>query len=132
MIDIDKLVNRFLSWKLPSTVSADLISTVPTPENIELRSGTNLLTADEARQMFEYVLAEELPHPGQIANADDPITMAILDDPNWLLHKGPMPPNNLHHSDMVDVLTTSGALLKNRKASQVKWTYVTNYRLSIN
>lgn len=52
--DISALVDRFLRWPLPQSVSSDGCVTdrrYPHP-----RSGTNLLTADETRQMLEYVL----------------------------------------------------------------------------
>lgn len=50
---IDAMVDRFLSWPLPNSVRADLIAT---QQGKPHRSGTNLLTAVEARQMIEYVL----------------------------------------------------------------------------
>ena len=51
---IDKLVNRFLSWQLPKSVCSDTCVTVHNyPHD---RSGTSLLTADEAKLMLEYVL----------------------------------------------------------------------------
>ena len=51
-----RLCDRFLTWKLPASVSADLCATIPHYQNP--RSGTNLLSADEARQMVEYVFAD--------------------------------------------------------------------------
>jgi hypothetical protein len=54
-LNIKALVNRFLAWPLPQTVCADGCATnsaYPFP-----RSGTNLLTADEAEVMMRYVLA---------------------------------------------------------------------------
>lgn len=57
MINMNKLVDRFLAWPLPKTVSSDACVTdkdYPHP-----RIGTNLLTADEARQMLEYLLTPE-------------------------------------------------------------------------
>jgi hypothetical protein len=62
---IDAMVNAFLSWPLPDTFSPDggisFDRTANGKDRRELGSawwpvGTNLLTADEARQMFEYVL----------------------------------------------------------------------------
>lgn len=50
----DDLVNRFLSWELPDTACADPCATTPT--SVLHRSGTNLLSSTEARQMLEYVL----------------------------------------------------------------------------
>lgn len=49
---IPEMVNRFLSWKLPATVHPDC-GRPARPTDI----GTNLLTADEAKQMLEHVLA---------------------------------------------------------------------------
>lgn len=52
--EIDEMVNRFLMWPLPKSVCADLCAT---DKDYKFpRSGTNLLTADEARAMFEHVL----------------------------------------------------------------------------
>ena len=48
----DEMVNRFLTWKLPLSVSADQCATIP---NYVERTGTNLLTAVEARAMLEHV-----------------------------------------------------------------------------
>lgn len=51
------LVNRFLMWPLPQTVCSD---TCVTDSKYRFpRSGTNLLSADEARQMIEHLLADE-------------------------------------------------------------------------
>lgn len=52
---IDKLVDRFLAWPVPESVCSDICATT---KGYPGRTGTNLLTADEARQMIEYVLAE--------------------------------------------------------------------------
>lgn len=54
MTVVKKLVDRFLAWPLPKSVCSDTCATdkdYPHP-----RIGTNLLTADEARQMLEHVL----------------------------------------------------------------------------
>lgn len=48
--DIDALVNRFLSWPVPASVYPDGTPGKPG------RTGTNLLSALEAREMLEYVL----------------------------------------------------------------------------
>lgn len=52
VIDIQSLVDRFLEWPLPPSVCSDLCAT---EANHPHRSGTNLLSAGEARQMFEYL-----------------------------------------------------------------------------
>lgn len=51
--NIDVLVDRFLSWPLPESVCADGCAT---QRGYPHRTGTTLLTADEARQMLEYLL----------------------------------------------------------------------------
>ena len=65
---IDMLVNRFLMWKLPENFSPDCgISFKPsTPYsgdefgNSSWPIGTNLLTADQAKQMLEYILGSAI------------------------------------------------------------------------
>lgn len=54
MKNLDTLVSRFLAWPLPADVCADGCATV---QNYPHRSGTNLLTFDQARQMLAHVLA---------------------------------------------------------------------------
>ena len=65
MIDVDELVNRFLSWKLPNSVCSDgcvTIANYKAATGFE-RTGTNLLTANEAKQMLEYLLADYISQP---------------------------------------------------------------------
>lgn len=52
-----ELVDRFLTWPLPQSVASDGCATDPTFPHP--RSGTNLLTADEAEAMLVYVLGLE-------------------------------------------------------------------------
>ena len=54
---LEDMVNRFLAWPLPETVSADGCATNPAYPHP--RSGTNLLNAEEARAMLVYVLGLE-------------------------------------------------------------------------
>lgn len=56
-IDINKVVDKFLVWPLPDSVCADLCAT---KQGYPHRFGTSLLSASEAKQMFEHVLAEYL------------------------------------------------------------------------
>lgn len=59
----DEMVNRFLAWPLPASVNCDPCATQPNyPHD---RVGTNLLTAIEARQMLEHVLATASPESNQ-------------------------------------------------------------------
>ena len=65
MPDIKGMVDRFLGWKLPRDFSPDCGISFTPPANPECGPvGTNLLNADQARQMFEHVLAAaEAPKP---------------------------------------------------------------------
>ena len=56
-MNMDELVDRFLSWPLPDSVCSDLCAT---KQGYPSRSGTNLLTAVEARQMLEYLLGDKV------------------------------------------------------------------------
>ena len=59
MPKIDELVNRFLTWPVPADVYPD--GTPGQPGRI----GTNLLTADQAKQMLEHILGDAPPHEAQ-------------------------------------------------------------------
>lgn len=52
---IAELTNRFLAWPLPDSVCSDLCVT---RQGDRHRTGTNLLTADEAKQMFKHVFSK--------------------------------------------------------------------------
>ena len=52
-VNVDALVDRFLAWPLPASVCSDLCAT---KQGYPHRSGTNLLSAVEAKAMLEYVL----------------------------------------------------------------------------
>jgi hypothetical protein len=52
-LDVSEMVNAFLAWPLPASVCCDHCAHI---QGHPHRIGTSLLTADEARQMFEYVL----------------------------------------------------------------------------
>ncbi|MDO8547908.1 MAG: hypothetical protein Q7R68_11195 [Nitrospirales bacterium] len=56
-LNIDRLVDKFLAWPLPESVCSDLCAT---KQNYPHRSGTNLLSADEAKKMLEYLLRQAL------------------------------------------------------------------------
>lgn len=53
MKPIDQLVNRFLTWPVPADCHPDGTPGQPG------RTGTNLLTAEQAKAMLQHVLAEE-------------------------------------------------------------------------
>lgn len=52
-VDIDAMVNSFLGWPLPQSVLPDLCVM---NQDYPTRSGTNLLTAVEAKAMFQHCL----------------------------------------------------------------------------
>lgn len=52
--DINELVNRFLSWPLPESLCSDPCASMP---GYPHRTGTNLMTAEQAMAMFGHVLA---------------------------------------------------------------------------
>ncbi len=61
-MNIDKMVNRFLSWKLPKDFGPDagISFTQYHPyDSPHWPSGTNLLHAGQAKEMIEYLLAED-------------------------------------------------------------------------
>ncbi len=56
--DVKTATDRFLGWKLPKDFAPDAGVSFAPPTNPEWWPiGTNLLTADQAREMFEYCLA---------------------------------------------------------------------------
>jgi hypothetical protein len=69
-VDISAMVNRFLGWKLPKDFYPDAgisFKAVHEYDTPYWPTGTNLFTADQAKAMFEYVLAGQTPHPEQDA-----------------------------------------------------------------
>jgi hypothetical protein len=56
--ELHRLANRFLAWPLPDSVCSDLCVTDNKYHEKwkHKRSGTNLLSEDEAKQMLRYVL----------------------------------------------------------------------------
>ena len=72
-IDIKKVVDKFLNWKLPKDFNPDAgISFKPgynehTDHPMRHEPvGTNLFDADQAKQMFEYVLSDYISQPGEV------------------------------------------------------------------
>lgn len=71
VVDWEKLASRFLAWPLPQSVCADPCATMR--DYPHLRSGTNLLTADEAVRMLKYVLEWDALDP---SNYSKPVQKA--------------------------------------------------------
>lgn len=59
MPDITKLVNRFLSWPLPESLRSDPCASIP---GYPHRTGTNLMTAEQAKAMLEHLLIDHSAH----------------------------------------------------------------------
>jgi hypothetical protein len=80
VVSSDAMVDRFLSWPLPDSVCPDRATNDPNRLSGKYRplTGTNLLTADEARAMLTHVLAAA---PKQDAGAVD-ARMAVGDPRN--------------------------------------------------
>jgi hypothetical protein len=79
------LVDRFLAWPLPKSVRSDPCVTVDYPHQ---RSGTNLLTADEARQMFEYLFALDAPAASACPPPEGKLPCDILVPPHTVIRAG--------------------------------------------
>ncbi|MCX9024614.1 MAG: hypothetical protein OIN85_00795 [Candidatus Methanoperedens sp.] len=58
MSKLKHYVDRFLTWPLPKSVCSDLCATM---RDYPHRTGTTLLTATEAEEMFKHVLETEVP-----------------------------------------------------------------------
>lgn len=53
--ELDRAVNRFLTWPLPDSVCPDACTINKRTEGMPELTGTNLLTATEAREMVKRV-----------------------------------------------------------------------------
>lgn len=67
MIITDELVTRFLNWPLPHSVCCDPCTT----KQQDGRTGTNLLSAIEAKAMLEHVLATKSLNTNQKLAVDE-------------------------------------------------------------
>jgi hypothetical protein len=75
---IAEMVNRFLGWKLPKDFAPDGgISFTPSPHPLGWPIGTHLLTADQARAMFEYCLAASTIQPTDAQEFRDKLFDAV-------------------------------------------------------
>lgn len=75
----DEMVNRFLCWRLPASFNPDggvaFDRAGKDPQTHWWPVGTNILNADEARQMLEHVLAKETSAQepqSAVSGADEP------------------------------------------------------------
>lgn len=56
---IEQMVNRFLSWKLPEDFNPDCGISYKKPDSPHVFPiGTNLLTATQAEEMIRYITAQ--------------------------------------------------------------------------
>lgn len=71
-IDIKKMVDRFLGWKLPMDFAPDGGISFKPPVNPEWWPvGTHLLNAEQAKAMFEHALADASAAPVSAGLSDD-------------------------------------------------------------
>lgn len=91
---LNQLAERFISWPLPESVCADLCTT---KAGYTGRTGTNLLTFDEAKQMLAYVLADHFPEPTREQLEAD--CAAMREALEWLCehHLDPRIAKQVHH-----------------------------------
>ena len=76
----DELVTRFLCWKLPKGFAPDGGIVFDKHQNHHFTpTGTNLFTADQAKQMFEYLLEGE-PVALQIRTDNKEVLVNLLKD----------------------------------------------------
>lgn len=80
----EEMVQRFLSWPLPNDVCADAVAC---KQGAPHRTGTNLLTATQARQMIEHVFwpaisAERNALRGERDRLREAIERAIKHEPH--------------------------------------------------
>jgi len=129
---IDKMVDKFLGWKLPKDFGPDAgISFKPTKpyEGDELGNswwpvGTNLLTADQARQMFEHCMDEEpctSQQPGPHA-ALPPHQQRVLAEKTELDEKATALSNFIGHSAIFETLDAAEQE-RLKEQNDVMWQY---------
>lgn len=63
---IDVIAEKFLHWNLPESVCVDPCAMTHGQEG---RTGTNLLTFDEAKQMLEHLFPDGIPSQGLVKAA---------------------------------------------------------------
>ena len=71
--DVDAMVNRFLGWKLPKDFAPDCFISFQAERADQYNAwpiGTNLLTAEQARDMFEHVLSAAPTAPAHSSDFD--------------------------------------------------------------
>ena len=119
MKTIDELVNRFLRWKLPKGFSPDGgISFKRIPDFPELNKweyepvGTNLFSAEQAKEMFEYLLSEPQPILSQRKptiskmETNDPVGYAVWNEVEneWDLDRSIKNHHDMGHVDNSKIL----------------------------
>lgn len=86
MPNIDKMVNRFLSWKLPADFNPDGSIKFFKPNlshggyAYEWPIGTNLFTAEQVKALFEYVLEDNTGDVSVLESDTHNVWLAIEED----------------------------------------------------
>ena len=80
-ISIEHMVNRFLGWKLPANFAPD--GGISFNRGAEPPIGTNLLTAEQAREMFQYCIGMWVQLPPvtgrNLVRSDDEDVQDLMD-----------------------------------------------------
>lgn len=81
---LDRLVDRFLSWRLPQDFAPDGGITFKRSTHL-WPVGTNLLTAHQAKAMLEHILADEITHDTKEAPSKAELVQEAVKAANFLL-----------------------------------------------
>ena len=85
----DEMVDRFLAWPLPDSVCSDTCVTVKdygVAQGWPKRSGTSLLTANEARQMLDHVLSTAPSAIAPLRGKDAALLPGLREALKWKPH----------------------------------------------
>jgi len=85
------LVDRFLAWPLPESLCSDPCASIP---GYPHRAGTNLMTAEQAEAMIEYVIAAPRQPEGEVEGLEvvdcKVVPVELLERAAYLLELGDM------------------------------------------
>ena len=73
------LIDRFLSWPLPESLCSDPCASMP---GYPHRTGTNLMTAEQAKAMLDYVLAAPR-QPEEVGELAERMKDAERNEKHW-------------------------------------------------
>lgn len=113
---IDKMVDRFLCWKLPKDFAPDCGISFDSMDGQCKPVGTNLFTAEQAKQMFEHVTAEEC------ADGLQPHQQRVVTEKEELDAKATALSNFIGHSPIFETLDPAEQE-RLREQNDIMWQY---------